>query len=411
MFIDIRRAHWCAKIFSLVYVRLPDEAGLPEGTCGRLNNGCRDAAACWELEITDFFTCSGFAPGLGSPVLFVNTTRDVKVSIHGDDITALGFEDDLLWLKERLLERYKLKFGGLLGPDPSDTQDVALLNRLIHYGERETTVEADPRHVTILLNELNLHSAKAVGTPGVSKVDGDATALDDSAKRQYRSMVMRCNYLGLDRPDICYASKELARAMQQPTVGNWTGLKRMARILLGKPRLVWHYRDQPEQTHLRIFTDSDDAGCTASRKSTSCGALFHGSHLLKFYSSTQHVIALSSGESEFYGGIKAGSTLLGGLATMKDLGCDFQGALVFDASAAKAMLGRRGHGKAKHIDRCYLWLQQRVQDGDIELEKIGTKLNCADLGTKHLEADRIVQLVKSMGLDYDDGQHNLALKA
>lgn len=414
MFIDIRRAHWCAKIFRLVYVRLPDEAGLPEGTCGRLNKamyGCRDAAACWELEITDFFTCNGFAPGLGSPVLFVNTTRDVKVSIHGDDITALGFEDDLLWLKERLLERYELKFGGLLGPDPSDTQDVALLNRLIHYGEQETTVEADPRHVTILLNELNLHSAKAVGTPGVSKVDGDATALDDSAKRQYRSMVMRCNYLGLDRPDICYASKELARAMQQPTVGNWTGLKRMARFLLGKPRLVWHYRDQPEQTHLRIFTDSDDAGCTASRKSTSCGALFHGSHLLKFYSSTQHVIALSSGESEFYGGIKAGSTLLGGLATMKDLGCDFQGALVFDATAAKAMLGRRGHGKAKHIDRCYLWLQQRVQDGDIELEKIGTKINCADLGTKHLEADRIVQLVKSMGLDYDDGQHNLALKA
>lgn len=86
--------------------------------------------------------------------------------------------------------------------------------------------------------------------------------------------------------------------MQQPTVGNWTGLKRMVRFLLGKPRLVWHYRDQPEQTHLRIFTDSDDAGCTASRKSTSCGALFHGSHLLKFYSSTQHVIALSSGESE-----------------------------------------------------------------------------------------------------------------
>ena len=225
MFIDIRRAHWCAKIFRLVYVRLPDEAGLPEGTCGRLNKamyGCRDAAACWELEITDFFTCSGFAPGLGSPVLFVNTTRDVKVSIHGDDITALGFEDDLLWLKERLLERYELKFGGLRGPDPSDTQDVALLNRLIHYGEQETTVEADPRHVTILLNELNLHSAKAVGTPGVSKVDGDATVLDDSAKRQYRSMVMRCNYLGLDRPDICYASKELLEQCNNQQLG--TGL-------------------------------------------------------------------------------------------------------------------------------------------------------------------------------------------
>ena len=151
MFIDIRRAHWTARIYRKVYVRLPEEAGLPEGVCGRLNKamyGCRDAAACWEIEITDFFTCNGFTPGLGSPVLFVNMTRDLQVSIHGDDITSLGFEDNLQWLRERLSDRYELKFGGMLGPDlDTDVQDVSLLNRLIHFGTNETTVEADPRHV------------------------------------------------------------------------------------------------------------------------------------------------------------------------------------------------------------------------------------------------------------------------
>ena len=121
------------------------------------------------------------------------------------------------------------------------------------------------------------------------------------------------------------------------------------------------------------------------------------------------MIALSSGESEFYGGIKAGSTLLGALATMKDLGSEFDGVLVFDASAAKSMLSRRGHGKAKHIDRCYLWLQQRVQDGDLKLEKTGTKVNCADLGTKHLDSARVVDLVNMMNLEYADGEHRLAL--
>ena len=58
MFIDIRRAHWAARIFREVYVALPTEAGLPEGMCGLLQKamyGCRDAAACWELEISDFF--------------------------------------------------------------------------------------------------------------------------------------------------------------------------------------------------------------------------------------------------------------------------------------------------------------------------------------------------------------------
>ena len=48
--------------------------------------------------------------------------------------------------------------------------------------------------------------------------------------------------------------------------------------------------------------------------------MMHGDRLIKFYSSTQHVIALSSGESEFYAGIKAGSTLLGGVSTMLGFG-------------------------------------------------------------------------------------------
>lgn len=96
MFIDIRRAHWTARIERLVYVRLPaDVCGADQ--CGRPNKamyGCRDAAQCCEAEITDLFTSIGFTPGIGSPVLFVNLTRNVRVTIHGDDITSLGTEEN-----------------------------------------------------------------------------------------------------------------------------------------------------------------------------------------------------------------------------------------------------------------------------------------------------------------------------
>ena len=414
LFVDIRRAHWTARIFRRVYVRLPVEAGNPEGTCGRLNKamyGCRDAAACWELEITDFFTTNGFAPGIGSPVLFVNATRDLKVSIHGDDITVLGFEDDLMWLYKQMGTRYEMKFGGLLGPDETDVQNVAILNRLVHYGPTATTFEADPRHVEIILNELNLTTAKTVSSPGVSGSNPDETLLTGADITRYRSLTMRANYLSLDRPDIAYATKELARGMQSPTQGHYNGLKRLARYLGGHRRLVWSYAEQSEQSKLKMFSDSDDGGCLTTRKSTSGGALMHGSHLLKFYSSTQHVISLSSGESEFYAGIKAGSVLLGGIATMQDLGCEFSAELVFDASAAKAMLGRRGHGKAKHIARCFLWLQQRIQDGDVVLGKCGTSVNPADLATKHLDGARIVDLLELMSLRFESGSHSMALKA
>ena len=411
MFIDIRRAHWTAKIDRLVYVRLPPEAA-EEGYCGRLNKamyGCRDAARQWEAEITDFFTANGFTPGLGSPVLFCHVLRDVKISVHGDDITALGKQADLLWLKEQLLTRYEIKYGGMLGPDKDDVQDAMILNRLVHFGEFETTIEADPRHVQILINELNLQDAKGSPTPGVRRENSESEPLTADECRRYRSLVMRGCYLSLDRPDISFACKELARSMSSPMKADWNGLKRLGRFLKQEPRLVWRYPDQVEQMYLTMYSDSDDAGCSKTRKSTSSGALLHGSHLIKFYSSTQHVISLSSGESEFYAGVKAGSVLLGAMSMAMDLGETKKGQLCFDATAAKAMLSRKGHGRAKHIDRSYLWLQQRVQSEEIELSKVGTRKNIADLGTKHLDRNQIEVLCKEMNLEWAESTHKLSL--
>ena len=394
-------------------MRLPEDVCGPD-QCGRLNKamyGCRDAAQCWEAEITDFFTTVGFTPGVGSPVLFVNLTRNIKVTIHGDDITSLGSESDLLWLKQQLETRYELKYGGMLGPDEHDVQDAMVLNRLIHYNiaGNETTYEADPRHVQILINELGLKDAKDVTTPGVNQKDEESKPLDAAMASKYRSLTMRANYLALDRPDIHYSTKECARRMSAPTEADWASLKRLVRFLKGKPRLVWTYVQQAEPMELTMFSDSDDGGCSRSRKSTSSGVLMHGKHLIKAYSSTQHVISLSSGESEFYAGVCAGAALIGARSMAEDLGCSKDGALVFDANAVKAMLTRRGFGRAKHIHRSFLWLQQRINEKDLELRKVGTKRNPADLGTKFLEGSRILELLELMGLKYDETEHRMTL--
>ena len=57
-------------------------------------------------------------------MLFVHPSRDLRVSIHGDDLTTLGEESNLLWFKSKLEERYELKFGGLMGPDAHDVKDA-----------------------------------------------------------------------------------------------------------------------------------------------------------------------------------------------------------------------------------------------------------------------------------------------
>ena len=91
--------------------------------------------------------------------------------------------------------------------------------------QMKTTYEADPRHVQILVKELGLEEAKGVASPGVNRKDDESEPLSAQMCSQYRSLVMRANYLALDRPDIHYSAKELARKMSAPTTEDWASLK------------------------------------------------------------------------------------------------------------------------------------------------------------------------------------------
>ena len=93
-FIDIRRAFFHAKANRPVYVQLPNEES-QEGMCGRLNKamyGTRDAAQNWEMAYAEFMEDIGFVRGILSPCVFYHAERELRVVVHGDDFTILGWE-------------------------------------------------------------------------------------------------------------------------------------------------------------------------------------------------------------------------------------------------------------------------------------------------------------------------------
>ena len=100
----------------------------------------------------------------------------------------------------------------------------------------------------------------------------------------------------------------------------------------------------------------------------------YGSHILKSWSSTQTVIALSSGESEFYSIVKGSSQSLGLQALMKGLNVVGKIKLLTDASNGKAIASRRGLGRVRHIDVSHLWIQEQITNGSMELTKIPIRL-------------------------------------
>ena len=135
-----------------------------------------------------------------------------------------------------------------------------------------------------------------------------------------------------------------------------------------------------------------------------------GLRAIKTWSSTQSVIALSSGESEYYGIVKGASVLLGALSIARDFGVTLNGRLSMDSSAAKGIASRLGLGKVKHLHTQYLWVQERVSNGDFTLRKIWTDENPGDLMTKNLDKPKLDKFFQYLGFCFRDGRHDLAPK-
>ena len=87
---------------------------------------------------------------------------------------------------------------------------------------------------------------------------------------------------------------------------------------MNRTRIVVKFNYQDAVNELEAWTDSDYAGCKRTRKSTSGGVTMWGHHLIKSWSSTQSVIALSTGEAEYYGIVKGASVALGLQSGLKD---------------------------------------------------------------------------------------------
>ena len=141
--------------------------------------------------------------------------------------------------------------------------------------------------------------------------------------------------------------------------------------------------------------------------------MFLGKHQVKSSASTQAVIALSSGESEFYGAVKTASSGFGMIHLLQDMGVEITEALALklDASAGIGIAQRRGAGRIRHIATPTLWLQKAVSEGKVKVSKLPGTENPADLGTKYLGRKDIERIWKQCGMYLAKGSSQLALKA
>ena len=204
-FLDVSRAHFWALCTKRILIELPPEhpdSATCYGLLLRSMYGLRTASHDWSLEVRRVMLLLGFREGRASSCSFYHEEKELRVSVHGDDFSCLGYPEDIKWLWSELNKYWIVKIRGILGEEGVDEIDI--LNRTLRISaDGSLELEADTRHVKIALEHLGLTSvSKSLVSPVCKKSDqellvelGEEKELGREEVTLYRSVCMRLAYL------------------------------------------------------------------------------------------------------------------------------------------------------------------------------------------------------------------------
>ncbi|GJR56099.1 putative ribonuclease H-like domain-containing protein [Tanacetum coccineum] len=217
------------------------------------------------------------------------------------------------------------------------------------------------KYVDEILKKFGFSTVKTTSTPmeTLKPLLKDAEA-EDVDVHLYRSMIGSLMYLTASRPDIMFVVCACARFQVTPKVSHLHAVKRIFRYLKGQPKLgLWYPKDSP--FYLEAYTVSDYAGASLDKKSTIGGCQFLGGRLISWQCKKQTIVANSTTEEKFHGDNE--STI-----------CIVKNPMFYS--------------KTKHIEIRHHFIRDSNEKKLIQMIKIHTDHNVADLLTKAFDIGR-----------------------
>ena len=279
--------------------------------------------------------------------------------------------------------------------------------------------EPDQRHADRIISELELETCKSVSTPRVQESVSATRAMivegvemDDKEARRFRALAARLNYLAGDRPDLFFASKCICKNVARTRSEDWFALKRVGRYLKGATRMVQQFHWTGDDTNLHGYADSDWAGDRQNMKSTSGGVIMWSGHCIKAWSTSQSALAFKLRRSRIVRHDKSGSSAQWcnqhGHRLWRELdgGCEI-GLQQCNRHCSQRCLG----GRCRHIKVQYLWIQSKIKDGDLKLQKVFGTNNVADAMTKAVDRWSLDKYMAAMNFTLVPGRADKASRA
>jgi len=386
----------------VVCVLPPHDVNIKEGCCWLLKKalyGLRQAPKLWAEHLSSLLTSLGFVRSQAEPSMYAKD--DTLILVHVDDLVFSGPQSTVQHVITSLQESLQLTVGE---PLQKDGDACSMLGRTITRLPVGYSLCGDESLSRLSIVELGLEKAKPMSTPSVVESTlqrEESKPLSPAMHTEYRKHVGRLAYIALDRLDLQYTSKHLARALASPTELDFTSLKRAFRYLLYRPTLKYIISPTTVPTQLDVYTDSDWGSCKKSRRSTSgCIACVQGC-VLSHYSRTQATIALSSAEAELTSCVSAAAEGLFLQSVFAEIGVHLRVVIHCDSKACIDHCKKLGLGKMKHIHLRSCFVQELLSSKRIVLQKIAGEDNPSDLLTKAVVLSVMRKLMSSSLLSLD----------
>ncbi|GJX06318.1 zinc finger, CCHC-type containing protein [Tanacetum coccineum] len=174
-----------------------------------------------------------------------------------------------------------------------------------------------------------------------------------------------------------------------PKVSHLHIVKRIFRYLKGQPKLgLWYPMDSPFD--LEAFSDSDYAGASLDRKSTTRGCQFLGKRLISWKCKKQTIVANSTTEAEYVVAANCCGQVLWIQNQMLDYGFNFMNIKIHIDNESTICIVKNPvfHSKTKHIEIRHHFIRDSYEKKLIQVIKIHTDHNAADLLTKAFDVNR-----------------------
>ncbi|GJU08943.1 putative ribonuclease H-like domain-containing protein [Tanacetum coccineum] len=222
--------------------------------------GLHQAPRAWYETLANYLLSNGFKRGKIDQTLFIKKQKGdiLLVQVYVDDIIFGSTNKELCTGFEKLMkDKFQMSSIGEL---------TFFLGLQVQQKEDGIFISQD-KYVAEILKKFNYSNVKSASTPVDLEKPWSKVEMLMMLCHLYRSMIRSLMYLTASRPDIMFAVCACARFQVTPKTSHLLAVKRIFRYLKGKPTLgLWYSRDSPFE--LVAYTDSDYAGATLDRKST-----------------------------------------------------------------------------------------------------------------------------------------------